>query len=140
MTAAPVTDRIHAALMNVVAIATIGYWVEYFTSGRVKSATDPAYVAFENAFPLADGYMAVCFLAAARSLRRQRASAVGWGIAAGSAFVFLGAMDTLYNLQHGKYRERTPEMALEKAINVVSLTFGPLTMWRVWRARSRLQV
>jgi hypothetical protein len=124
--------------MDVAAIATVAYWVEYFTSGKVRSSADPAYVAFENAFPLADGYMAACFVLAARMLRRRRASAVAWGIAAGSAMVFLGAMDTLYNLEHGKYRERTPEMAVEAAINGAALVLGPLTMWRLWQARTRL--
>lgn len=124
--------------MDVTAIATAAYWVEYFTSGKVRSSADPTYVAFENSFPLADGYMAACFLIAARMLRRQQPSAVGWGIAAGSAMVFLGAIDTLYNVQQGKYRERTPEMVVETAINAASWVFGPLTMWRLWRARSRL--
>lgn len=133
-------DRIHAGLMDVVALATVGYWVDYFSGGNVKSGDDPAYVAFENAFPLADGYMAACFLVAARQLRRRKPAAVAWGIAAGSAMVFLGAMDTLYNLQHGKYRKRTPEMALEATINLVSWTFGPFTMRRLWRSRSRLGV
>lgn len=135
----PTADRLHAGLMDGVALATIGYWVDYFTRGDVRSGEDRAYVDFENAFPLADGYMAACFLIAARRLRRQKPDAVAWGIAAGSAMVFLGAMDTLYNLQHGKYREKTPEMALEAVINLVSWVFGPVTMWRLWRSRSRLE-
>lgn len=128
----------HAVLMDLVALATAGYWVDYFARGDVRSGDDPGYVAFENAFPLADGYMATCFVVAAHRLRRQRPEAVAWGIAAGSAMVFLGAMDTLFNLQHGKYRQRTPEMALETTINLVSWVFGPATMLRLWRNRSRL--
>ena len=34
---------------------------------------------------------------------------------------FLGAMDTLWNLEHGNYRRMTTEMAVETGINVVSL-------------------
>ncbi len=63
------------------------------------------------------------------------ATAVVTGIAAGSAMVFLGAMDTLWNIQHGNYRRMTPEMLVESAINVASLVFGPLTMLRLWRRR-----
>lgn len=137
---APAGDRIHAALMDVSVLGPVGYWVEYFSGGNVKSGDDPGYVAFQNAFPLADGYMAACFFVAARQLRRQKPGAVAWGIAGGSAMVFLGAMDTLYNLQHGKYRERTPQMALETIVNVWTWVFGPLTMWRLWRNRSRLGV
>jgi hypothetical protein len=124
--------------MTGVALATIAYWVEFFTSGRVRTSDDSAYVDFERAFPLADAYMAGAFLLAARNLRRQRIEAVPTGIAAGSAMVFLGGMDLLYNLQHRKFADRTPEMAVETAIVAFSLGFGPLTMVRMWRARQRL--
>lgn len=53
--------------------------------------------------------------------------------------VFLGCMDTLYNLEHGEYADMTPEVAVETAINVVCLTFGPFRMWRLWRIRRRLE-
>jgi hypothetical protein len=131
-------DRVHAALMRVVAAGTIAYWVAYLGYGAVQTGTDPGYVAFENAFPVADTYMAVAYLVAARLLVRGRMAAVPIGIAAGSAMVFLGLMDTLYNLEHGQYAIRTPEMATETAINVVCLVFGPWTMVRLWGARRRL--
>ena len=131
-------DRVHAALMRVAAVGTIAYWVAYFWFGAVQTGDDPGYVAFENAFPLADAYMAVAYLVAAHFLVRGRVAAVAVGIAAGSAMVFLGLMDTLFNLQHGQYAIRTPEMATEIAINVVCLVFGPWTMVRLWSARRRL--
>ncbi|MDV3296835.1 MAG: hypothetical protein LOY01_13655 [Brachybacterium paraconglomeratum] len=124
--------------MDVAALVTAGYWVDYFTRGSVRSSDDPAYVAFENSFPLADGYLALCLAGGARALRRQRPTAVAWGIAAGSAMVYLAAMDTLYNLENGKYADRTPEMAVEAAINVATWTLGPFLMRRSWRARARL--
>lgn len=124
--------------MDLAALATTGYWVEYFTTGRVRSSDDPNYVDFQNAFPLADGYMALCLVLGARKLRRQEDSAVAWGLAAGSAMVYLAAMDTLYNLQHRKYADRTPEMAVEAAINLATWTLGPALMRRSWRSRTRL--
>ncbi len=71
-------------------------------------------------------------------LLRGHALAVPVGIAAGSAMVFLGCMDTLFNLEHAKYADGTPEMAIETAIDVICLTFGPFTMMRLWRIRDRL--
>lgn len=124
--------------MDLAALATTGYWVEYFTTGRVRSSDDLNYVDFQNAFPLADGYMALCLVLGARKLRRQEDSAVAWGLAAGSAMVYLAAMDTLYNLQHRKYADRTPEMAVEAAINLATWTLGPALMRRSWRSRTRL--
>ena len=132
------SDRIHGWLMRIVAVATIGYWVEFFTSGKVRTSEDQGYVDFERAFVLADSYMAAAFLLAARRLSKGRPEAVGVGIAAGSAMTFLGGMDLLYNLQHRKFAERTPEMAVEGVIVATSLVFGPLTMLRLWRARHRL--
>ena len=134
----PVSDRVHAAAMVVVALGTIAYWTAYFGAGAVQTASDPLYVGFENAFPAADGYMAACWLIAAALLWRGRAAAVAVGIAAGSAMVFLGLMDTLFNLEHGKYGDLTGEMAVETVINVACLTFGPFTMTRLWRIRARL--
>ena len=136
--AAPASDRLLAGIMDLAAAVTVGYWADYFTKGRVRSSDDPAYVAFENAFPLADGYLALCLAAGARALRRQRPSAVAWGIAAGSAMVYLAAMDTLYNLENGKYTDRSPEMAVEALINAVTWTLGPLLIRRSWRSRTRL--
>lgn len=124
--------------MDLAALATTGYWVEYFTTGRVRSSDDLNYVDFQNAFPLADGYMALCLVLGARKLRRQEDSAVAWGLTAGSAMVYLAAMDTLYNLQHRKYADRTPEMAVEAAINLATWTLGPALMRRSWRSRTRL--
>lgn len=132
-------DRLHAIAMLVAASGTAAYWIAYFVTGSLQTSADPTYLAFENAFPLADAWMAVCYVIAAVLLLRGRVAAVPWGIAAGSAMVFLGCMDTLYNLEHGKYADMTPEMAVETAINVVCLTFGPFTMWRLWRIRRRLE-
>lgn len=125
--------------MLVAAVGTAAYWIAYFTAGAVQTAEDPVYLGFENAFPLADGYMAVCYVAAAALLLRGRVTAVPLGIAAGSATVFLGAMDTLFNLEHGKYADPTPAMTIEMIINVVCLSFGPYTMVRLWHARARLE-
>lgn len=135
---AETADRWHAALMRLSGFVTFSYWIEYFSSGKVRTETNRAYVEFENAFPLADAYMAVSFLAAARMLSKQREEAVPVGVAAGSAMTYLAGMDILYNLEHGKYREMTPEMAWETLMNVFCLLFGPFTMFRLWRARKRL--
>lgn len=125
--------------MVVVAVGTVTFWVGWFAFEAVHTAEDAVYLGFENAFPAADAYMTACFLVAAALLRRGRVAAVPWGIAAGSAMMFLGLMDTLFNLEHGKYAAMTGEMLIETAINVVCLAFGPFTMVRLWRARRRLE-
>jgi len=132
-------DRVHAALMGLAALGTAAYWLAYFGWGGVRTGKDAVYVAFENAFPLADAYMAACYLAAGAKLWRGRPGAVLLGIAGGSAMVFLGFLDVLFNLQHGKYADMTPAMAVETAINAYCLSFGPYTILRLWRARHRFE-
>ena len=64
-------------------------------------------------------------LLSARYLSRGRPEAVPTGVAAGSALTFLGLMDLAYDLQQGKFDDRTPAMAIEAAIVTISLTLGP---------------
>ena len=70
--AIPTADRVHAFLMSGFAVATVAYWVDFFTTGNVKTSDDTAYIDHQQAFPLADAYMAGAFLLAARNLQRQR--------------------------------------------------------------------
>lgn len=114
------------------------YWVSFFTGGEVQSSHDPVYLGFESAFPAADAWLGVTVLACAEGLRRRRPWAVFYGIAAGSAFIYLGLMDTLYNLEHDMYAHLTPEMLGEVAINVTCFVFGPFLMSYVWRHRTWL--
>jgi hypothetical protein len=111
------------------------YWVLFFATGVVQTSQDPAYLGFERAFPAADAWLGVAAIVCAEGLRRRRAAAVLYGIAAGSAFIYLGLMDMLYDLQHGVYAEFTPEMATEVAIVASCFVFGPLLMRYVWRYR-----
>jgi len=111
------------------------YWILFFTSGAVQSSQEPCYLVFERAFPAADAWLAIAAVLCAVNLRRRRAPAVLFGIAAGSAFIYLGLMDTLYNLEHDMYASIGPEMFGEVLINVTCFVFGPFLMWYVWRHR-----
>lgn len=126
-------DRLHAVLMVLAALGTVAYWVTYFTSGATHVRTDEVYLAFENAFPLADGWMVACYMLSAYFLWLNDRRAVLWGIAAGSAMIFLGCMDFLFNLEQGHFRSPiSGEMWAEIVIVTFCLTFGPFTIWRLW--------
>jgi len=124
-----------AVLLLIAGAGTFAYWITFFSSEIVQATAEPCYLVFERAFPMADAWAAIASILAALGLLRRRPEAVLFGIAAGSAFVFLGLMDVLYNLEHGMYALRTAEMAYETLINVVCLTLGPATMAYVWRRR-----
>lgn len=126
-------DKVHAILMLLTAAGTLAYWLTYFMSGATKVRTDDVYTSFENAFPLADAWMALSYVLAAIFLLKADRRAVLWGICAGSAMIFLGAMDTLFNLEQGLFSHGSAEMAVEIAINVVCWSFGPFTIWRMWK-------
>ena len=135
---ANVADRVNAAVNAASIGIMLGYWVAFFSSDSVRTSDDPCWEDFERSFPLADAYLATVGLAASRAMWRGQPSAVGLGIAGGSASVFVGLMDILYNAEHGKYADRSPQMALEVFFNVAGPGLGALTMVRMWRARHRL--
>lgn len=130
------SDRIHAGFMLLAAAGTLAYWLTYFTSGATQVRADAVYLAFENAFPLADGWMTFCYLLAAYFLWRGDRRALLWGLCAGSAMIFLGCMDLLFNIEQGHFRPPfSAAMLAEIAIVVFCLSFGPFTIWRLWRQK-----
>ena len=127
-------DRIHAVAMFIAAAGTLAYWTVYFTSGATQVRTDAVYIGFEDAFPLADGWMTLCYLLAAGFLWRGDPRAVLWGLCAGSAMVFLGSMDLLFNIEQGHFsRAPSAEMWAEIVIVAFCWAFGPYTIRRLWR-------
>jgi len=121
------------------AVVTLLYWATFFTSGDVQSSEAECYLAFERAFPAADLWLAAACLAAAEGLRRRREWAVLFGIAAGSAAVYLGCMDVLYNLENGMYAVWSAPMVGEIVINLFCLTFGPFLLVWFWKNRRGLE-
>jgi hypothetical protein len=131
----PAGVTVVAAWLWAAAALDLLYWVLFFTTGQIQPSHDPVYLGFERAFPAADAWLGVTVIACAVGLRRRRPWAVLAGIAAGSACVYLGLMDTLYNLEHGMYVPLSGEMGVEIAINLTCFISGPFLMWYVWRHR-----
>jgi hypothetical protein len=124
--------------MVVIAASVAAYWGTYFLSGATQIRTDAVYLGFESSFPLADAWMATAFLLAARSLWRGEESAVLWGCCAGSAMIFLGCMDLLFNLTQGNLSlAPTPALLAEILIVAVCLSYGPFAISYCWRKRRR---
>ena len=109
---------------------TVAYWVIWFAGDRdwLASLHTPEYYAFEKAFPAADAWLAIGYGAAALTL--DRPSGTFWSIAAGSASVYLAAMDVLFDLQHGVYSTGGGAVVAEISINVAALALG------VWLLRT----
>jgi hypothetical protein len=132
---APAALRTVTVMLWISAGATVLYWVTFFTSGAVQSSSEGGYLAFERAFPAGDAWLAFAAVASALMLARRDPRALLWGLVAGSSFVYLGLLDTLYNLENGKYASIDGAMAVEVMINLFSLSFGPFLIIYMWRHR-----
>jgi uncharacterized membrane protein (DUF2068 family) len=124
--------------LAVASVGTIAYWIVFFTSGAVQVQGDDAYLAFERAFPLADGWMAACAALAAVGLWLRRPWGLLFGLLAASSLVFLGCMDVLWNLNTGSYAIGSDAMTAEIVINVYCLAGGALLILYLWRNRRSL--
>lgn len=125
-------------LLVVVAVVTVAYWVLWFSHRSVvASETRPAYYEFENAFPLADGWIVLALMGAAWTLRRGRPAALGWLLAGGGAGLYLFCMDVLYDLEHGIWGKGSNGV-IELAINLATLALSLGLLRWTWRRRRAL--
>ncbi|MHB8681483.1 MAG: hypothetical protein ACYDA2_05235 [Acidimicrobiales bacterium] len=127
-----------AVFLVVVAVVVVAYWAAWYGHrGLVASETRHSYYDFENAFPLADGWLVVALAASAWFLVRKRAGALGWLLAGGGAGLYLFGMDVLYDAEHGIWTKGGGG-AIEAAINVATLAISlGLLRWS-WRRRVAL--
>jgi hypothetical protein len=130
-----VADRALAVLLIVGALVTALYWWSYFTGGDVMVLHDRWYTAFESSFPVADGWMALCMLAAGIGLWSGRPWGARAGLLAGSALLYLAAMDIAFDVENGMYAlaAANDAMKFEAFINVTTLALGVWTVVASWR-------
>jgi len=139
MPAPAVTDTARKqmiVLLMVVVCATVAYWSLWFGHrSLVASETLPAYQQFEDAFPLADGWLVLCLLAAAWSLKTRRSGALGWLMVGGGAGIYLFGMDVLYDAEHGIWT-KGGNGVIEGAINAATLVISLAVLRWTWRRRA----
>ena len=137
----PDLRRRGAVAWGLVAAAALllAYWLTWYLGGRdlLASSDRPAYVEFENAFPLADAWLGACALLAAEALWRARSTALLWMLAGGGAGIYLAGMDVLYDLQHDIWTSGGGGL-IELAINVITVVASVATLRWAWRRRKIL--
>ncbi len=126
-------SRRGVAVVLLVAVGVIAlYWLAWFTHrSLVATETSLPYMQFEDAFPLADAWLAISMTAAAVCLLTSRKAAVLWLLAGGGAGLYLFAMDVLYDLEHGVWGKGANGM-VELAINVVTVGLSVWVLWWTW--------
>lgn len=123
---------------TVALVVLAAYWTLWFTARDVvASDSTESYVAFENAFPLADAWLGVCVLLALEAAHRRRPTALLWLLCAGGAGVYLFCMDVLYDLQHGTYGKGAGGL-VELGINLLTLGLSVQFLRWAWRRRDAL--
>jgi hypothetical protein len=139
---APRRLRLVIATMIVAAIITVAYWVIWFGIDRsiLASSQAPAYFTFENAFPAADGWLAITLVVGAVGLARRRPWGLLSTLLAGGAGIYLGCMDVLFDLENSIYlvprgADPSPVM-IEIIINVLTFGLGIVIISYVWRHRA----
>ena len=127
-------NRVLGVLLIVGAIVTGLYWWSYFTGGDVIASHERWYTAFEASFPVADGWMALCMAAAGAGFVMKRFWAGPLGLMAGSALIYLAAMDITFNVENGMYglAAANDAMKFEVFINVTTLILGVWTLVASW--------
>ena len=127
-----------SVLLVVTALVTLAYWADYFTNGEVKTVDERWYTAFESAFPVADGWLALTSLVAGIGLWRGARWGALMGLLAGSALLYLAGMDITFDLENHLYDlvVSSPQMQFELLINVWSLGLGIWTVLACWTRAS----
>lgn len=124
--------------LTVAACVIVAYWVAWWSDrGLVASRTTSSYYAFEDTFQLADAWLLSTIIAGAVQLRRRRASALLWLVAAGGAGLYLLGMDLFYDLGHGIYGSSTGGV-IELLIDVLIAGASVGVLWWTWRYRRLL--
>jgi len=117
------------------------YWITWFTAPKLIQARTPdapdyqIYVNFEQAFPLADGFIVIAALVGVIGLWQMKSWGFLWMLLAAGAAIFLGLMDLLYDLQHDMFVPLNAETTLELVIVILTLLLGPIMTALLWKRR-----
>jgi hypothetical protein len=126
---------------SLIVVVIVFFWTTWFLAPEMIQARSPdasdyqIYVYFEQAFILADCWVAISLLIGAVGLWRMRDWGLLFALLAGGGCIFLALMDLLYDLQHGMFVPLTSEAGTELIIVVLTLSLTPLSMYLLWRHR-----
>jgi len=135
----PRSGLVFGCLIAAVVVTTL-YWVIWFFVDRsiLASANTESYYVFENAFPVADGWLVVTALLGAIAMRKRRASTLLWCLCGGSASLYLAGMDILFDLENGIYKAPTGDwggVVVEALINAATFFLGAYVVHWSWKHR-----
>jgi hypothetical protein len=108
-----------------VATGIIGFWIYFFLVENKNPERSEVYFGFERSFPLPDlGWIAPCLIISAIGILTDQSYGIVLLIAGGGALIFLGLVDTSFNLQNKGYTSKIGDTIMNICINAASLIFG----------------
>ncbi len=135
--------NISIALGLIAALGIFLYWLAWFAAPELVQSRSPQdadyliYVSYEQAFPVADAWIAIAALIGAIGLWQMRSWGFLFMLLASGAAIFLGLMDLSYDIQHSMFIPFTAEAAIELAIVASVLSLGTCQIVLLWRNRKR---
>jgi hypothetical protein len=122
-----INNRLIASLQIVTAAGLILFWIAFFTVGMAPDNPPACYFAYEHAFPLPDGLLAVLLLVTGIMLMKNSPAALKLSLVASGALMFLGVLDFGFNIQNGVYTASTLDLVINAFINLWCVGFGLVT-------------
>jgi hypothetical protein len=134
------SDRRRVVSVLVIGVVLmVAYWTAWYADrSLVASNSRSAYYEFENAFPLADGWLTLALVGAAWTLPRRSPFALFWLLAGGGAGLYLFGMDVLYDLENGIWWNSGAGGVVELVINLVTLVVSLWLLRWAWQRREPL--
>jgi hypothetical protein len=127
------------ALLALTAFGIPAYWISFFMGGDVHASQEQWYLVFHRTFPVPDGATALCAALCAIGLVRRKEWAVFWGLITAGGLMFLGLIDTSFNVQNNIYGKASGAVGTEIIINFLCLTFAPTLAVFLWHNRNKLE-
>jgi hypothetical protein len=128
-------------MMILAMVLICAYWLIWFGIDRnlLASSHASSYYTYENAFPLADGWLVLTLVVGVVGIWRRRAFGLLATLMGGGAGVFLGCMDVLFDLENQIYAIKPGADAsgpiIEIVINLLTFALSIIIVTWVWRHR-----
>ncbi|MFQ3325155.1 MAG: hypothetical protein ACI90U_002990 [Pseudomonadales bacterium] len=131
-------NRAIIAMLWVVAIGIVLYWISYFSEGSVHASAEACYHSFQRNFPAPDAMIAFMCILCAEGLRRSKPWSIFTGMAAVGGLLFLALIDISYNLWNDMYLMSSSAIGAEIVINVVCLSTAACLWLYLYKHRNAL--
>ena len=121
------TTTLLAILQLAFAAGIATYWATFFGLGATAFAgalDERTFLAFETAFPIADGCLALGLAVAGSWLLRHDGRGVHLTLFTSGALVFLGLVDASFNLLNGTYGGEPVPAVVNGILNAACIVGG----------------